>query len=443
MLRIGVTVLLPLAAVCALAAAQALGFVDKESLYATGAGTAFAFAFFAGFILFIRRHSRRYWREMLLTAGVVVLLLGILDVVLLRLRPEMAYMPYVVHVPSERFQHVMPANMTMRMDSADNPVIVRTNEDGLRTEYSRKTFLDHKVRIAVLGDSFAFGGMVPQDKTFPAVTEALLRSRLHRDDIAVLNAGHVSYSPYLEGLLFEGMLREYYQPTVVVLFLDATDFGDDYTYQHVATMVNGQPHFYRKPRPYVPHYCALQEFTRPYSNYLWNYVHFPKQFWDLHVNSQLPKDAADFEYYQFKVVVDGVEETNRYFIYRHPLASIEPFLRNTLENVNHIAAQAAAAGVPFVLFAHPRYHLWNVKESPQNWERGQYKLDEPYQYEYFKFLDNAAKESAYPIVNMLPAFQATKEFPLCFSYDAHWNTRGHAFAARFLCDYLIEHGLVR
>ena len=44
---------------------------------------------------------------------------------------------------------------------------------------------------------------------------------------------------------------------------------------------------------------------------------------------------------------------------------------------------------------------------------------------------------------MLPAFQATTEFPLCFSYDAHWNPRGHAFVARFLCDYLIEHGLVR
>ena len=72
-------------------------------------------------------------------------------------------------------------------------------------------------------------------------------------------------------------------------------------------------------------------------------------------------------------------ETNRYFVYRHALASIEPFLRNTLENVNHVAAQAAEAGASFVLFAYPRYHLWNAKESPRNWERDQYKLNEPYQ----------------------------------------------------------------
>jgi hypothetical protein len=44
---------------------------------------------------------------------------------------------------------------------------------------------------------------------------------------------------------------------------------------------------------------------------------------------------------------------------------------------------------------------------------------------------------------MLPAFQATTEFPLCFKSDPHWNVRGNAFVGRFLANYLIDSGIIK
>ena len=54
-------------------------------------------------------------------------------------------------------------------------VTVRTNEDGLRSRYSRRKFLAHQERIAILGDSFTFGFGVRQEKTFQRVVENRLR----------------------------------------------------------------------------------------------------------------------------------------------------------------------------------------------------------------------------------------------------------------------------
>ncbi|HET7426644.1 MAG TPA: hypothetical protein VFJ50_06360 [Gemmatimonadales bacterium] len=48
----------------------------------------------------------------------------------------------------------------------------------------------------------------------------------------------------------------------------------------------------------------------------------------------------------------------------------------------------------------------------------------------------------YPVFSLLPAFKATREFPLVFREDPHWNERGNAFAARVLVDHLLEAGII-
>ena len=47
------------------------------------------------------------------------------------------------------------------------------------------------------------------------------------------------------------------------------------------------------------------------------------------------------------------------------------------------------------------------------------------------------------IFNLLPAFRATREFPLVFDEDPHWNRAGHAFVARTIADYVRSEGLVQ
>jgi hypothetical protein len=88
------------------------------------------------------------------------------------------------------------------------------------------------------------------------------------------------------------------------------------------------------------------------------------------------------------------------------------------------------------LVVSPRYHHWNPKENPDNWEHTEYAADGPYQFEHFRYFEQARTRVDFPIFDLLPAFQATDEFPLVFRDDPHWNARGNVFAAGTIADYL-------
>jgi lysophospholipase L1-like esterase len=307
------------------------------------------------------------------------------------------------------------------------PVIVRTNESGLRSKYSPEAFREHTHRIIVLGDSFTFGFGVQQESAFPEVTERLLSTRLNRRDIAVLNAGIVSYSPFLSELLLRRIADEY-RPTLVVLFLDASDIGDDIGYAREARrndeLVSFDTNAGLRARTY---YGGLYELLSPYLQYPY-----------LKIANAL---SGSYDYYTFQLTIGEVTETNRFFIYRHPLEATERYFLDTLENITRVAELAEAAGAPFLLVVTPRFHHWNPEESPDNWERD-YSLTEPYQYEYFRFFEQSRERLDFDVLNMLPAFQATTEFPLVFRDDPHWNEKGHAFVAEVLTAYLLDHELI-
>ena len=150
-----------------------------------------------------------------------------------------------------------------------------------------------------------------------------------------------------------------------------------------------------------------------------------------------------YDYYKFELNIDGGVERNRFFIYRHPLERTRPYFLNTLEHINRIAAAAAESEARFALVIAPRFHHWNPKECPENWEEDAYSLNEPYQHEYFTFFEERGSQLTYDVFNLLPAFQKTREFPLVFENDPHWNEAGHTFVAKLLADYLIEKQLIR
>jgi hypothetical protein len=72
--------------------------------------------------------------------------------------------------------------------------------------------------------------------------ERLLREHSDGNHVAVLNVGIVSYSPFLSRLLLSGKLQ-YYQPTLVILLLDASDIGDDIKYQAEARIDGDRIYF--------------------------------------------------------------------------------------------------------------------------------------------------------------------------------------------------------
>lgn len=341
-------------------------------------------------------------------------------------------------VRSRTLHHIYPPNVEMFMGVIDGQsVVARTNEDGLRTDYSREEFLKFKHRVVLMGDSFVLGLAVGQDATCDRVVEQKLRAQLGQKDIGVLNAGVVSYSPLLEERLFRNVIAAY-KPTVVMLLLDVSDIGDDVGYEKEIDSSRVELPFdlVEKKRDKV--YSAIYQVARPFLVYVWDTLAYPYY-------ALVHSHTFNYDYYDFDLTVGGTVEKNRYFIFRHPLEVTRPFFEKTLGHINEIAKEVRSAGGYFVLVVTPRHQQWSDRECPGNWEmrKYEYSLHDPYKYEYFRFFREAENEVNFDIYQPLPAFQHTEEFPLVFDNDPHWNKKGHAFVGGLLADYLIKFNIIR
>ncbi len=387
----------------------------------------------AGLVVGLRFRRAETW--LVLCSVMVTLLISEAG---LRLAYPPAWRP-LRKLPSREFHHVNHPSVTMYQGRAEGVhVVVRTNEDGFRSERGRAEFLRYHDRVVVLGDSFTFGSLVSQEAAFPQVMEQELRKRLRRDDIAVLNAGTISYSPLLAQRLFDG-IAIHYRPTLVLFVLDATDIGDDYNYENELVADGAGGHFDWEGLEVTPYYGAvgqvvhlneiLDAFARPVTKLR-------------HIAGLRPASTKPYDWYRFRAEVGGRLEKNRFFIYRHPLEETHRFFDRSYGYIEALAQSVQRAGATFILVVTPRYHHWNPKECPDNWEADQYAVDEPYQYEYFRYFAERRAGAPFEIYDLLPAFRATREFPLVLRDDPHWNATGNAFVARTLADYIIVSGQV-
>ncbi len=388
---------------------------------------------------------RPQWREMALAAG-SVLVVAVLAEILLRVAEVPAAMREFHGISSSRYHHLYPANAVMNEGLVDGvPVIIRTNEDGLRSTYPREEFRGYSHRMAILGDSFTFGKFVRQEATFPAVLEKVLRDRLHTDHVAVLNAGVISYSPLLEERLYDGIVR-HYDPTLVILVLDATDIGDDINYAKELMHDDSVGYFEIGERAGNEDrfYSALHQLALPHLSALSRYLCYP--FRAVAYRGTFASGAtttSTYDYYDFHLIVDGVVERNRFFIFRHPLDRTREYFEQTLTHISRLATKVRADCAEFVLVVAPRFQHWNANECPNNWEKGEYSVYDPYRFEYLRFFDEKASLVRFPVLNLLPTFLTSRESSLVFQDDPHWNERGHHLVAEQLADYVMSHNLLQ
>ena len=372
------------------------------------------------------------WRQILVTVCSIVVCIGSLELGLRALRPSLA-LRELEFVRSEINHHVLLPNIDYdlgRFEGRD--VVVSTNGDSLRTDYTVESYLQSTHRVVCLGDSFTFGAWVNSEHSYPEQLESMLMKEGLRD-VAVLNAGMLSYSPLLHEQLLKKTLRKY-RPTVVTLMLDCTDIGDDYHYGLSLDLTADETRFTGATTPYAkPHLGAFWRLVKPLQPALLAPFKLLRRLNDNFV----AHDPLD--YYAFEIPVNGHTERDRFFIYRYPLDVTRPFFENSYQRIQTIAQYCDSNDMEFVLFVAPRYHHWSDKESPNNWEFKRYGAFKRDQNVIFDFFDDKMESAEFPIVNMLDPFRATDEFPLVFDSDPHWNEAGNAFVARIVAMELVKH----
>ena len=385
-------------------------------------------------LLLVLGHLKTHWKQLLLLLGSTVIAIGGAEVSLQFLAPHLCMPKYQSH-PSTEFHHAMAAHATMNCGRfSGKHIFVRTNGDGLRTEYDRQRFKQAKTRIACLGDSFTFGYGVQGEDSYPVRLQQALRSKLGQEDVAVLNAGVVSYSPLLEDRLLRRVVR-HYDPQVVLLMLDATDVGDDYQYEGELKRPEAVGGNFA-PKPVVQKRADLGAVWRLSEK--WRDAEALKV--PLRLLGRFGNREAEpvYDYYSFVAPVGSVVERNRFFIFRHPLSDTRSYFDRSWRYIERVAATCEEIDARLVVVISPRAHHWSPRECPNNWEETEYLRKGPHQYEMFRYFEERGSTAAFEVHSLLPAFQATEQFPLVFDSDPHWNAAGHEFVAQTLASLLID-----
>jgi lysophospholipase L1-like esterase len=192
-----------------------------------------------------RRTRTPVWLQLVILAGALVLFLAMLAEIGLRVADLRATNLAGLHcvgagtlLDSQKglYQvdagagYVMHPNTCVRLKTSEYDGILRTNARGLVGPEVPATKPASEFRVVVLGDSYAVGGQVPYEQTFPAVLEQVLRDAGH-PNVRVINAGVGGYTTFNEA----GLLREdlaWLQPDLVVV---ASFLGNDVSENVLAT----------------------------------------------------------------------------------------------------------------------------------------------------------------------------------------------------------------
>ena len=275
-----------------------------------------------------------------------------------------------------------------------NDINTPTNEDAIKSHRPSKDFNEEGFNIIFLGDSFIYG--YPDYKyTIPYLFENSLRDKFPGEDIKIANFGWISSSPLLDLRLLE-KIGEKYHPDIIVLGYDMSDPYDDIKFEMIIQ---------RK-------------------NIYW--------FWDkIPLTIQVMQHYFGATYEKIhRFATKGKMPTRRFFHSEAPLEETAPYCETTVKYIKKIDAYAKKLGAKFILIILPRHYQYNAKESPKNWEAGEYRVLGPYSLELFRYFEMLSKKVDFPIYSLLKDFQETDVFPTCYEDDPHWNENGSEVATK-------------
>jgi hypothetical protein len=321
-------------------------------------------------------------------------------------------------------------NATGRHYAAEYDIVETINSRGIRgPEYSYAKD-PNKVRIMILGDSFAEGYVVEFNDQFSEVLKTSVNSRGHHD-CEVINTGTGGWSTDQEFLFFlhEGLK---YGPDITILMFCSND-----------VWYNARDHYWRGSKPLfilkngqleltnvpVPRVQSLNPIK-----FLGNWLEEDVSLYALasHVKSviegsarvpnRLPGDWQVFANHPERSIVEGWNVT-------------EQLLIKLSEETSKIRSKLLVVYIPWRAAIYRDEWQDIIKEyrlDPKDWEPdipGQYlaELSKKHDIAFFDLTPPLREESK---------LDEAKTGRLYYTYDDHWSVRGHSVVGKVLSDYL-------
>ncbi|MFN0149241.1 MAG: SGNH/GDSL hydrolase family protein [bacterium] len=342
-----------------------------------------------------------------------------LEIALRILAPsEMIYPPEQGRGKASRFDPLLgwanKEGATVDLTTREFSATVTINSKGLRGREIPYERTPGKARIALLGDSFAWGFGVSDDDALAPQLERTLG-----DGVEVVNMGVIGYGTDQEVLFYENEGRRY-SPDLVLLVFCLND---------VENNVSDRDRWYGKPR-FVLDSDSLTLTNVPVSS---------DAKWDDWLTEFRPERAANdrvpfkrrFRAYTFL--------TERYYKLRERLEIVRPGLfsdgfnpqreeawRVTFRLLERLRRDVEADGARFAVLLVPRLEQLRYP----SWVRVNVTLS--------AFCEGAGIE----FYDFLHAYRrAPNGESMFFPVDGHWNAAGHRFAAEKLAEHLRSAGL--
>lgn len=355
-----------------------------------------------------------YFRILFVVLGIFSALL------LLEIYSRLTYVRY--HVPFDCFKgdsvlnHVHEPNKTCPFVTGEWNVTYRINSFGFRDRERSLEKPANTYRILMLGDSTTEGWGVSQDKTFSALLEEKLNGlgKLHFE---VINMGVTSYSPLLEYLQLKNIGLKF-NPDLVILNFDYSDFADDRNYEAFAAFEgNNNP---QSVRPQDPRSFGYRQTV-----YKVNQINAGNLYL-LNPDNSTNTYLAFLEKYsilfrRFFATKDIMLGNNDIL----PEPASDSFVLPE-RNISLISNTLKSKNIPFILTVFPRKsHLFPSGNTA-----------------YFSTFQKFGEQNGIRVLNLLPLFKTQNPQGLYFKHDFHGTEKFHKLMVKGIYDYLVNNNLI-
>jgi hypothetical protein len=296
------------------------------------------------------------------------------------------------------------------------------NADGLRFRGASGDLDDSDFVVAFLGDSFTYGWELPYEQAYPYVFESVVSEWSCDARVRAVNMAWTSASPLL-GLRLLREIGPRYRPDLVVYSLDMTDFQDDLRYEW---RLRERGDFEIDRSEIVSRFIERRFAALGLE---------PQQVAE--IGKLLRGPRPDDELLPVDV------PAKRFFVTEAPLDETRGAIeRGVMQNLGELNVLSEKLGASMSLVVYPRAYQYSQRESARSWDRDQYSVLGPFAREPFRYFEQVRAALPYPVIDLLGAFESSKQFPLFRDDDPHWNAAGSRLAAESVARELASQGLI-